>query len=613
MEEMRDSPNIFGGAAQVQPALHFDIGAISFDVDGNGLRSILWGGVEVLKGLSAPVRDKSWGTLEPEKITQDVRCDGDTLRIERTCSYLSKSLNTDLAIVVTAQGTIRVTNTATSTKDIEVNRVGFCLLHPVNGVAGTPVEVSHGSGVTRVGHFPTTVEPAQPFTDICALSHQIGSALISIQFSGEQFEMEDQRNWSDASFKTYCRPLAKPFPYLIKAGEASQQSIDIQLKSVALDAVLPTTSIEQDSFRMPDILSAVQAGWLGSDACVANGQLLRISAGDTVETLKNVASTQKREGHYTDVEIVVPDGCEIDPFLTQSAADLAAAGVDVRHVIALPEAYLKSYQPSGPWPSGASPSDCLVAVARVFPNAAHGVGMLTNFTELNRCPPSEKLGSYLTHGNAAIVHAADDLSVLETLEAIPHILSTGIAIAGARDYRLGLMAIAMRTNPYGTTLDRTSSAERRTMTSYDPRQKGLFAAAYAVALTYLAGQSGVEAIALASPQGPFGIRNNDGSLRPIFHVVKALAESADQEATPIADLPTGLWGLQTQHGTIIANCSLNDVTFDAPVSKGAILDAPQFDDAAQDTNWLSNGQKTLANTITLGPCGCLFSQQERLQ
>ena len=28
--------------------------------------------------------------------------------------------------------------------------------------------------------------------------------------SGDSFEMEDHRNWTDASFKTYVRPLALP-------------------------------------------------------------------------------------------------------------------------------------------------------------------------------------------------------------------------------------------------------------------------------------------------------------------------------------------------------------------------------------------------------------------
>ena len=35
---------------------------------------------------------------------------------------------------------------------------------------------------------------------------------------GDAFEMEDQRNWADASFKTYVRPLSKPRPYVIAKG-----------------------------------------------------------------------------------------------------------------------------------------------------------------------------------------------------------------------------------------------------------------------------------------------------------------------------------------------------------------------------------------------------------
>ena len=31
--------------------------------------------------------------------------------------------------------------------------------------------------------------------------------------------MEDQRNWSDASYKTYVRPLAPPWPYTLPKGE----------------------------------------------------------------------------------------------------------------------------------------------------------------------------------------------------------------------------------------------------------------------------------------------------------------------------------------------------------------------------------------------------------
>ena len=38
---------------------------------------------------------------------------------------------------------------------------------------------------------------------------------------GDTFEMEDQRNWTDASYKTYVRPLALPWPYTLAGGASS--------------------------------------------------------------------------------------------------------------------------------------------------------------------------------------------------------------------------------------------------------------------------------------------------------------------------------------------------------------------------------------------------------
>ena len=38
---------------------------------------------------------------------------------------------------------------------------------------------------------------------------------------GNKFEMEDHRNWMDASYKTYVCSLLDPWPYTLKKGEAS--------------------------------------------------------------------------------------------------------------------------------------------------------------------------------------------------------------------------------------------------------------------------------------------------------------------------------------------------------------------------------------------------------
>ena len=49
-------------------------------------------------------------------------------------------------------------------------------------------------------------------------------------FSGDIFEMEDQRNWTDASYKTYSTPLALPFPVEVTAGTSIAQSVTLTLE-----------------------------------------------------------------------------------------------------------------------------------------------------------------------------------------------------------------------------------------------------------------------------------------------------------------------------------------------------------------------------------------------
>jgi hypothetical protein len=54
---------------------------------------------------------------------------------------------------------------------------------------------------------------------------------VALRFAGDVFEMEDQRNWTDASFKTYGRPLARAFPYRIGPGERVRQSVTIEART----------------------------------------------------------------------------------------------------------------------------------------------------------------------------------------------------------------------------------------------------------------------------------------------------------------------------------------------------------------------------------------------
>ena len=77
------------------------------------------------------------------------------------------------------------------------------------------------------------------------------------------FETEDQRNWADGSFKTYCRPLDRPFPYDLSEGERVWQRVAIRVRGGAPSAAgppPPTLTIGRPLARLPLIGFALPDG-----------------------------------------------------------------------------------------------------------------------------------------------------------------------------------------------------------------------------------------------------------------------------------------------------------------------------------------------------------------
>ena len=52
-----------------------------------------------------------------------------------------------------------------------------------------------------------------------SIAHPTAGGEIVIRFEGDLWEMEDQRNWTDASYKTYSTPLRPPYPVEIREGD----------------------------------------------------------------------------------------------------------------------------------------------------------------------------------------------------------------------------------------------------------------------------------------------------------------------------------------------------------------------------------------------------------
>jgi hypothetical protein len=497
-----------------------DAFGLSALVEAGALRRLTFAGREVVRVIDYPIRDADWGTL----VTVTEREEGSDAAYSRHFRTADGGIAGRFSVRIGEGGTLIAELVLTARRETVVNRAGFIVLHPLAGVAGEPVTVRHPEGREEAARFPARISPSQPVKDIAGLTHRVGDVEVAIAFEGEVFEMEDQRNWTDASYKTYCRPLALPRPYVLKAGEEVRQRITVTVRRVG--------AVASAGGGAGAVVARMPEAWLAHEAALG-------AAHPKLEVVVPQGVLVRADGPVG----VVPSFPVTLEVVTgaDAAADLRAAKAAVpgaTRVIALPRGYLKSHQPEGPWPEGAGPMDLILLVREVFPGAEVGGGMLTNFTEFNRCPPDAKRVDFCTFGTTAIVHAADDMSVVETLEAIPDVIASARALAGDRPLRLGLMAVGMRSNPYGAAVVANPEGQRVPMAMDDPRQRTAFAAAFAVGVAAACARGGVASFAPAMTGGPLGMADEDG-VWPVWHAVAALAALAGAEVT-VEGGPEGL-------------------------------------------------------------------------
>ena len=75
-----------------------------------------------------------------------------------------------------------------------------------------------------------------------ALSHPVGDdGSVTIAFDGDLFEVEDQRNWTDASYKTYGTPLRLPYPVEVTPDDRITQIVTISVTGTPPRAASDTT------------------------------------------------------------------------------------------------------------------------------------------------------------------------------------------------------------------------------------------------------------------------------------------------------------------------------------------------------------------------------------
>lgn len=247
--------------------------------------------------------------------------------------------------------------------------------------------------------------------------------------------------------------------------------------------------------------------------------------------------------------------------------------------------------------------------------------MLSYFTELNRKRPPLERVDWVTHATCPIVHAADDRSVMQTLEAIPHITRSCRALIGAQPYAIGPVSIGMRQNPYGSRVMPNPRGERVAMAGDDPRQRGLFGAAWLAGYATALEGAALECLTLGALTGPRGLVDaaSAPARYPMFHVAAAMARMAGatrlpcRAASPREVACFGARDAQGRMRLIVANLTADQRTVCLTFSGGSVaadmslstLDEASFD-AAQDGRIPVDRLSLVSDSVlSLKPFACM--------
>ncbi len=635
-----DALKLYGTEQPISEKAILEAGPVTLELHGGTVRYVRYRGHEAIRGVDYLVRDDSWRT-PPAKLTSvrhEQHADGFTVELDGEVEQDDIHYRYRLALTGNAQGRIEVRADAEAITGFSTNRTGFVVLHPVVGVAGAPVRVTHKDGSTSETTFPELISPGQPIFDIRALRHKVTrgvyvTCLMEAQLPHDPetiYEMEDQRNWTDASYKTYVGSLLDPWPYRIEAGQKICQrvvltfEVEAEPQELSAGGALAVRFGDGAHGKVPSIGLGVMADYrsdlvqTGHPARKLKPQFVTAYVEcDDPEIESVLADYQSLSEAYdasVQLELVLPEGQSPGAMLRYTADLCTNAGLSPARVIVCPRAYLKSAQPVGPWPEVFDLAHIYNMARHAFPDAVIMGGMLSYFTELNRKRPPISTVDAVTCTTTPIVHAADDQSVMETLEALPSVILSMQAMAAGKPLHLGPSAIGMRHNPYGAATANNPNHERIAMAENDPRQAGLFAAAWAVGYAAaVANSEAVSTLCLNHLAGPSGVCAQDGTLYPVYHVMRALCDAGEAPLVPVTTEGAGIaglaWGHTGSQSCLIANLTPEPTSLKLrrPI-EAAILDGATFEIAASDAEWTGHANATKADTFELGGLAVLFGK-----
>ena len=513
-------------------------GPLLAELHGCDLRYVRSGSNEVVRRIYMAIRDLNWGTLPVVLERQDVEEGDDSflVRFEARNTKHEIDFSWTGTIEGTSDGVVSYEMDGVAASAFPFAKIGLCIHHPSRETAG---RLFRGSAPTTPvgGELPRLIGPQIHLPDEgwdlplfepvswfeIDLPH---GERVRFDFEGDLFEMEDQRNWTDGSFKTSSTPAALGYHHEVSPGDRIRQRLTFRVghatgppkrraEPVALVRVAGPTGE-----RVPPVGLSVSS----HAGPLSRGEIERLRALQPAHLRVDL-----RPGGLDSLTRAAEEasaiGCALEVALIANRDD--AFGDSVIEALRrsdVPVARLLVFDDD----TEVTPLQSLERVRAAADNVRVGGGTNIYFNELNRNRPDPEELAVIAYSVNPQIHAFDELSLVEALEAQGETVRSARAFAGRTPVAVTPVTLRPRFNAVATVEE--TGADDELPWEVDPRQMSLFGAAWTLGSVASLAEAGVESLTYFETTGPRGVMESEqpplpafpskpGDVFPLYHVL----------------------------------------------------------------------------------------------
>ncbi|GAB4029670.1 hypothetical protein [Spirosoma jeollabukense] len=505
--------------ATINPMPHFlQAGPLRVRYENGFLRYVSLGDAEILRMIYFAIRDRHWVTAAFTITDEVIEQNADSFQIHYAWHIddLGIQMTGRVEIQGKTDGSINVDFYGKALNAFEKNRIGLCVLHPLDGVLGQPAEVTSPDGRTTNENFPVYINPHQPFLNIQTLRWQPASGTVwQLDFSGDIFEMEDQRNWTDASFKTYSTPNSLPFPVAVSVDEEFRQTVTFGLSEQAIQNDVTAVERPEQVIEITPTRPRIGVGQRTDGPPLTTSELallkklnlshLRADVFFRFRFWQTLLTNAIKDAQRLGVPL------ELAVFFGNEPANELGALQGFLQNHAVPVRSMMLYNTETLTTSNELLHTLVPILRSEWPGLLIGGGTDDNFAELNRNHFDFELVDFVSFSITPEAHASDDLTIQENIAGQPETVLAARRFSDGKPIHISPLTLRPRfTTRAGTIVERLNALA-------DPRQTTAFGADWTRQSLSALTNTGVASITYYQSHGPAGLVSGD-IVYPVFDV-----------------------------------------------------------------------------------------------